>query len=117
MSYDKLWDVVVRVDWYVIAVALAISSFVVAAALTRNTIRIWKQIGTMETQLNEMRKEITTILQIQTALITKRGAKSKAEIDPPGTALEIGGDVGGLTMLPPTASAQPESAKSAKSPE
>jgi hypothetical protein len=118
MSYDKLWDAVVRADWYAMAFALAISSFVVAAVLTWNTIRIWKHIATIETQLNEMRKEITTILQVQTALITTRGAKSKVEIDPHGTEGKTGaGDVAALTMSPPTTFAQPESARSEKSPE
>ena len=81
MSYDKLWNVVVRIDWYVIAVAFAISSFVLAATPTWNTIRIRKHIGTIEGQLNEIQKQITTVLQIQTALITKRSAKLKVEID------------------------------------
>ena len=118
MPYDKLWNVVVRIDWYVIAVAFAISSFALAATLTWNTIRIRKHIGTIEGQLNEIQKQITTVLQIQTALITKRNAKSKVEIDPSDTAVEIGGaDVAGPMMLPSATSTQPESAKSAKLPE
>jgi len=118
MSYDKLWNVVVRIDWHVIAVAFAISSFVLAATLTWNTIRIRKHIGTIKSQLSEIQKQITAVLQIQTALITKRSEKSKVEIDPSDTAVEIGGaDVAGPMMLPSTTSTQPESAKSAKLPE
>jgi len=72
---------------------------------------------TIETQLNKLQKEITTVLQVQAALITKLNAKSKAEIHPPDTAVEMGGgDVVGLTMSPPTSPAQGESAKSAKLP-
>src|SRR5215468_3601526 len=116
MSYDKLWNVVVRIDWHVIAVAFAISSFVLAATLTWNTIRIRKHIGTIKSQLSEIQKQITAVLQIQTALITKRSEKSKVEIDPSDAAVEIGGgDVARPMMLPSTTSTQ--SAKSAKLPE
>src|SRR5262245_46090346 len=105
MLYDKLWNVVVRIDWYVIAVAFAISSFVLAAKLTWNTIRIRKHIGTIGDQLSEIQKQITTVLQIQTALITKRSARSEVEIDPSDTAVEIGGgDVAGPMMFHSTPS-------------
>src|SRR5258708_26530017 len=99
-------------------VASAVGVFVVAAVLIRNSTRIWKRMQTIETQLNKLQKEITTVLQVQTALIRKLNAKSKAEIDPPDTAVEIvAGDVAGLTMSPSTTPAQPESARSAKLPE
>jgi hypothetical protein len=72
---------------------------------------------TIEDRLNKMQKEVTTILQVQAALITKLNTNSKVEIDPRGTAAEItGGDIAGQPMPPPTTSSQPESAKSAKLP-
>jgi hypothetical protein len=97
--------------------ALATGAFVVAAVVIRSGMRIWKRMHTIETKLSRMQNEIATVLQVQAALITKLNANSKVEIDPRGTAVEIsGGDVAGKTMSPPTTSAQPESAKSAKSP-
>jgi hypothetical protein len=113
-----LWEIVVSADWRLAAVALAVGVLAVAAILTWNRGRIWKRIRMIETQVSKMQNEITTVLQVQTALITKLNAKSKADIDPRDTAVEIGGgDVAGLTMSPPTTPAQPESAKSAKFPE
>ncbi len=115
MPYDELWEIVARPDWRLMAVALAVGAFVVAALLVRNISRIWKRIGTIETQLSKMQNEITTVLQLYAALISKRNANSKAEIDPRGTAVEMGGgDATGQMMSHPTAPAQPESAKSAK---
>ncbi len=107
-----------RADWRLMAVALAIGVFVVAAVLIWNRSRIWKRIRTIETQLSKMQNEITAVLQVQAALVTRRNVTSNVETDPRSTAVEIGGgDVAGQTMSPPAASAQRESAKSAKSPE
>jgi hypothetical protein len=116
MQYDELWQIAERADWRLMT-ALAVGAFVVTAVLIWDRIRIWKLIRTIETQLSKMQKEITTVLQIQVALLTKLKAKSTVEIDPRDTSVEMGGgDVAGLTMSPPASPAQPESAKSAKLP-
>ena len=120
MLYDKLWEIAVRADWRLITpeyIALAIGAFVVVVVLTRSRMRIWKRMQTIETQLSKMQDEISTVLRVQAALITKLNINFKADIDPRGTTIEIGsGDVAEQTMAPPTSSSQPESAKSAKSP-
>jgi hypothetical protein len=120
MLYDKLWEIVVRADWRFITVeyvALAICAFVVAVVLIRNISRIWKRMRTIETQLSKMENEITAVLQVQAALITKLNANSKVEIDRRGTSVEIGGgDIPGQSMSPSSTSSAPESAKSSKSP-
>jgi hypothetical protein len=110
--YDKLWDMAVRDDWREY-IALATGGFVIAMVLIRSRRRIWKRMQTIETQLSKMQNEISAILQVQAALITKLSINSKADIDPGGTTVEIGsGDVAGQTMSRPTTSPQPESAKS-----
>jgi hypothetical protein len=120
MLYDKLWEIAVRADWRLITpeyIALAIGAFVVVVVLTRSRMRIWKRMETIETRISKMQNEVTTILQVQAALITKPKANSKVEIDPRGTAAEIiGGDIAGQSMSPPITSSQPEGAKSAKLP-
>jgi len=106
-----------RADWRLIAVALAVGAFVIAAVLIWNRSRIWKRIRTIETQLSKMQNEITAVLQVQAALITRLNVNSKVETDPGSGAVEIGGNVAGQTMSPAAAPAQHESAKSAKLPE
>jgi hypothetical protein len=110
-----LWEIVASADWRLVAVALAVGEFMVVAVLTWNRAQVWKRIRMNETQLSKMQNEITTVLQIQTVLITKLNANSKTEIVPHGRTVEIGsGDVAGQTMSPPVAPAQPESIKSDK---
>jgi hypothetical protein len=110
-----LWEIV-SVDWRLVAVALAVGEFMLAAVLTWNRAQVWKRIRMNETQLNKMQNEITTVLQIQTVLITKLNANSNVEISPHGRTVEIGsGDIAGQPMSPPTAPAQPESVKADKS--
>jgi hypothetical protein len=115
MPYDELWEIMAGPDWRLMAAALVLGTFLVAAVLIRNISRLWKRIGTIETQISKMQNEITTVLQLYAALIRKPNANAKVEIDPHGTAVKMGGgDVAG--QMHPTASAQPESAKSAKLP-
>jgi hypothetical protein len=114
---SMLWEIAMRADWRLIAVALAIGVFVVATVVIWNRSRIWKRIRTIETQLSKMQNEITAVLQVQVALITRLNVTSNVETDPRSTAVETGGgDVAGQTTSPPAASAQSESAKSAKLP-
>ena len=112
-------EIVVSTDWRLTAVALAVGAFVVTAALIWNRRRrIWKRMETIETRLSKMQNEVTTILQVQSALITKLNINSKVEVEPRGMAVKIaGGDIAGQPMSPPITSSQPESAKSAKLPE
>jgi hypothetical protein len=46
MLYDTLWEIVALADWRLMAVALAVGAFVVAAVLIWNRSRIGKRIGT-----------------------------------------------------------------------
>jgi hypothetical protein len=112
-----LWEIVVSADGRVTGVALALGAFVVAAALIWNrSRRVWKRMETIETRLGKMQNEVTTILQVQAALITKLNVNSKLETEPRGMAVEItGGDIAGQPMSPPTAPAPPESVKADKS--
>jgi uncharacterized protein YoxC len=107
MPYDKLWEFVTRADWRLKTpeyIALAIGVFVVVAVLIRSRLRIWKRIETIEAGFSKMQSEIATILQVQTALITKLNATSKVEIDQHNAAIE--------TMSPSTESSRPETSKS-----
>src|SRR5260221_1656990 len=81
------------------AITLVVGAFVVATVMIWNrSRRIWKRIRIIETRLGKMQNEITTILQLQVALITKRNANSRVEIDPRSTAVETsGGDGSGAT--------------------
>jgi hypothetical protein len=114
-----LWEIVVSADWRLTAVALAVGAFAVAAVLIWNrSRRIWKRMETIESRLGKMQNEVTAILQVQSALITKLNVNSKVEVEPRGMAVEIaGGDIAGQPMSPPTTSSQPENAESAKLPE
>lgn len=113
-----LWGIAVSADWRLTAVAFAsaMGAFVVMAVLTWNGGRIWKRIRMIETQLGKMQNEITAVLQVQAALITKLNANSKVQIVPRGEVVEIGeGEVAGQTAASlPAAPAQPESVKSGK---
>ena len=117
--YDKLWEIAERADWRLMTVGyktFAVGAFVIAAVLIWNSIRIWKRMWRIETQLSKMEKKINTLeMQESRRLMTVLNANSKARIDPRDTAVEMDvGDIAGLTMSPPTTPAQPESAKSAK---
>jgi len=119
MLYDKLWEIAELADWHLMTVeykALAVVAFVIVVVLIWNRVRTWKRMRAIEAKLENMQKEIN-ILQVQETrrLMTEMNAKSKAEIDPRDSAVGMGGgDVGVLTMLPPTVFAPPESAVSAK---
>src|SRR6266436_377960 len=89
-----LWEIVMRADWRLIAVALAVGAFASAAVLIRNRSRIWKRIRTIETQLSEMQNEITAVLQVQAALITRLNVNSKVETGHRSRAVETGGGDG-----------------------
>src|SRR5260370_27129535 len=112
-----LWEIVVSADWRLMAITLVVGAFVVATVLIWNrSRRIWKRIRIIETRLGKMQNEITTILQLQVALITKRNANSRVEIDPRSTAVEKGGgEVSGQPMAPPPPPSQPRSVKAGKS--
>jgi hypothetical protein len=117
--YDKLWEIAERSDWRLMTVGyktFAVGAFVIAAVLIWNSIRIWKRMWRIETQLSKMEKKINTLeMQESRRLMTGLNANSKTRIDPRDTAVEMDvGDFSGLTMSPPTTPAQPESAKSAK---
>jgi hypothetical protein len=118
MLHDKLWELAERADWRLITpedIGLAIVAFGVMVVLIRRRMGIWKRVEAIETQLSKMQNEVTTILQVQAALIRKQNANSKVEIDPRGVAIEItDGDIAGQSMSTPITSSQPESAKSAK---
>jgi hypothetical protein len=91
MLYDKLWDIVVSLDWRLMSVeyaAWAVGVFVVATLLIRNGIRLRKRMRRIETQLQKMQKEIS-LLQMQESrrLMTELNAKSREKIEPPDTAL------------------------------
>src|SRR5258707_13917618 len=98
-----LWEIVVSADWRLMAITLVVGAFVVATVLIWNrSRRIWKRIRVVETRLGKMQNEITTILQLQVALITKRNANSTVEIDPRSTAFATGAsDIAGATRCPP----------------
>ena len=104
MQYDRLWELVERVDWRLITpeyIALAIGAFVIAMVLMRSRMRIWKRIETIEIRLSKVQSEIATILQVQAALITKLNANPKVEIDPPDTVVEMaGGEIVGQPTPP-----------------
>ena len=111
MPYNKLWEFVARADWRLVTseyIALAIGAFVgafvVVVVLIRSRLRIWKRIETIEAGFSKMQSEIATILQVQTALITKLNATSKVEIDQHSAGIEA--------MSPSAESSQPESSKS-----
>jgi len=75
----KLWEIVVSADWRLTAVALTVGAFVVAAVLIWNrSRRIWKRMETIETRLSKMQSEVTTILQIQSALVAKLKVNSQS---------------------------------------
>ena len=75
----KLWEIVVSADWRLTAVALTVGAFVVAAVLIWNrSRRIWKRMEAIETRLNKMQSEVTTILQIQSALVAKLKVNSQS---------------------------------------
>ena len=113
-----LWEIVMRADWRLMAVALPVGAFAAVVVLIWNGSRILRRIRTVEAQLTKMQNEITAVLQVQTALLTRLNVASRVETDRRDTAVEVGGgDVAGRTTLPPAASAQPESAKSATLPE
>src|SRR5262252_5436876 len=101
MPYDKIWEFVVHADWRSITpeyeyIAFTIGAFVVVSVLIKSRMRIWKRIETIETRLSKMQSEIATILQVQTALITKLNANSKVEIAPRSSVVEMtAGDIVG----------------------
>ena len=112
-----LWEIVVSADWRLTAVALAVGGAVVAVLIWNRSRRIWKRMEAIEIRLSKMQNEVTAILQVQAALITKLNVNAKAEIEPSSMAVEItDGDIAGQPMSPPITSSQPESAKSAKLP-
>jgi hypothetical protein len=75
-----LGEIVVSVDWRLTAVALAVGACAVAAVLLWNrSRRIWKRMETIETRLGKMQSEVTTILQVQSALIAKLKVNSKVD--------------------------------------
>jgi hypothetical protein len=88
----SVWEFVAGADWRLMTpeyVALTFGAFVVVALLIRRRLRIWKRMGTIEAGLSKMQSEIATILQVQSALITKLNATSKVEIDQRNTAIEM----------------------------
>jgi hypothetical protein len=99
----SVWEFVAGADWRLMTpeyVALTFGAFVVVALLIRRRLRIWKRMGTIEAGLSKMQSEIATILQVQSALITKLNATSKVEIDQRNTAIEMtSGDIAGQSML------------------
>jgi uncharacterized protein YoxC len=106
MPYDKLWEFVARADWRLMTpeyIAVAIGAFIVVAVLIRSRLgiskrieRISKRIEMIEAGLSKMQSEIATILQVQTALITKLNGTSKVDSDQHNAAIEItGGDIAG----------------------
>jgi hypothetical protein len=102
MLHDKLWELAERADWRLITpedIGLAIVAFGVMVVLIRRRMGIWKRVEAIETQLSKMQNEVTTILQVQAALIRKQNANSKVEIDPRGVAIEItDGDIAGQSI-------------------
>jgi hypothetical protein len=113
-----LWEIVVSANWRFLTpeyIALAICAFVAVAILIWTITRISKRIETIETLLSKMQSEITTILQVQTALIMKMNPNYKVEIDPRGAAAEMNdGDIAGQATSAATTSSQSEIAKSSK---
>jgi len=110
MPYDRLWEFVARADWrsmtpeYIaLAIGAFVGAFVVVAVLIRSRLgiskrieRISKRIEMIEAGLSKMQSEIATILQVQTALITKLNGTSKVDSDQHNAAIEItGGDIAG----------------------
>jgi len=66
----------------------------------------------IETQVSELRNEMTAVVRIQVALIRKLNGDSKVEISLPDTVLKKDGEDGAkMTTSPFTMPAQPESAK------
>jgi hypothetical protein len=87
MVYDRLWDIVVRLDWRLTSIeytAWAAGGVVVATALIWNGIRMRKRMRRIETELQKMQREIS-LLQMQESrrLMTELNAKSKEKIEPP----------------------------------
>jgi hypothetical protein len=118
MLYDQLREIAMLADWRQLTVGsavLAVGACMVVAGLMSSKMRIKKRMRTIETQLGQMQSEIATLLQVQTALITKLNTKSKEGTDPRDAPVEMAdGEVIGLTVSPPTTPAQSGSAKVAK---
>jgi hypothetical protein len=109
------WEIVVSIDWRSTAVALSVA--VAAALIWNRSRRIWKRMEAIENRLSKMQNEVTTMLQVQAALIMKLNLNSKVEVETRGMAVEIAsGNIAGQPMSPPITSSQPESAKSQKLP-
>ncbi len=88
MLDDKLWGIAERADCRLMTVgykALALGAFVVAVVPIWNSIRIWKGVRAVETELKKMQMEIN-ILQIEESrLIAELNANSNVEIASHGT--------------------------------
>ncbi len=108
----QIWEIAARTDWRLAAVVVVVGMFMVAAILRWNRVKIRKRIHAIETQVSELRNEMTAVVQIQVALIRKLNGDSKVEISLPDTVLKkVGDDVAGVTISSSTMPAQPESAK------
>jgi len=76
---------------------VVVSSFVVAAVLIRNRIRISKRMRTIEARLKKMEEEIDILQMRETRwLLIELNTKTREKIDPPDTVIKKGGgDVAG----------------------
>jgi hypothetical protein len=92
--HDKLWEIAERADWRLMTVGyktFAVGAFVIPAVLIWNSIRIWKRMRRIETQLSKIEKKINTLeMHESRRLMTGLNANSKARIDPRDTAVENG---------------------------
>jgi hypothetical protein len=118
MLYDQLREIAMHADWRQLTVeyaAVAIGAFMVAAGLISSRMRIRKRMDAIETQLGHMQNKIAALLQVQAALITRLNGKSKMELDPRYTPIEMADcEVIGLTVSPPTTPAQSEGVRPVK---
>jgi hypothetical protein len=121
--WEKFWEIAERADWRLMPVeskAFAVGAFVVAAVLILGRIRMWRRMRRIESQLRAMEKKIALMDARESGrlmrLMKEFNAKSRVKGDTRDASVELssGGNVVGLTVSPPTAPAQGDSAKSAK---
>lgn len=81
MLDDKLWGMAERADWRVVTVkALALAVFLAAVVQLRNSIRTWRQMRTIETQLENAQREINLLHIQESRLMAELNRDSKVEI-------------------------------------
>src|SRR5258708_17211153 len=108
----QIWEIAARTDWRLAAVVVVVGMFMVAAILRWNRVKIRKRIHAIETQVSELRNEMTAVVKIQVALIRKLNGDSKGEISLPDPVLKkAGADFDGWPIRSPPIPARPQAEK------